>query len=294
MHLHPILFLLPILLLAACQPNSGATAEDDPTAEPTIEVTAEPTETPAPLPNYTPIDLESVYSMTGRILQVDPASLPTVADPVFVNHDAPAITFDRTSLEAAGCTFDEFDGVSCPANSPIASLPCSSVSLPGDLLGALSGDVTLVARCQQIATEPDAQAESIYKSGCMLLQQNIYLVEFQGYIVQIGSAEAFRTNFAPIEDADEALSYALALTGLIARYDVAPTDGLTYFTDHIEDTYVQQVEDSYLVHLWHQEICGCSPFMASQVDVLVHPDGALDWLGAIPTWLDDTRQICVD
>jgi hypothetical protein len=293
MRLHLILSILPILLLAACQQTPAAT-DDAPTAEPTLEVTAEPTETPAPLPNYTPIDLESIYSMTGRILQVDPSTLPTVTDPVFINHDAPAITFDRTSLEATGCTIDEVDGVTCPADSPITSLPCSSVALPGDLLGALSGDVTLVARCQQIATEPGAQTEGIYKSGCMLLQQNIYLVEFQGYIVQIGSVDAFRTNFAPIEDADEALSYALALTGLSARYDVAPQEGLQYFTDRIEDTYVQQIEDSYLVHLWHQEICGCSPFMTSQVDVLVHPDGALDWLGAIPTWLDDTRQICVD
>lgn len=297
MRLCLIAFVFSILLLAACQPNPGAPADDptaEVTAEPTLDATAEPTEAQAPLPNYTPIDLESVYSMTGRLIQVDPATLPTVADPVFVNHDAPVTAFDPTTVEVAGCTFDEYGSATCPPESSLSALGCSSIILASNLLGALSGDVNLIARCMTLLEPGESDGEGIYKSGCMLLQENSYIVENHGDAVLLTSEEDFRYNFAPIESADEALSYALAVTGLNARYDVAPTEGFTYFTDRIEDTYVQQVEDSYLVHLWHQEICGCSPFMTSQVDVLVHADGTIDWLGAIPTWLDDTQQMCVD
>src|SRR5687768_2437939 len=95
MRLRAILPLLSILLVAACQARVGAPGDDvtaEVSAEPTIDVTPEPTEAQAPPREYTPVDLESVYSMTGRLVQVDPASLPTYDEPVFVNHDAPAIT----------------------------------------------------------------------------------------------------------------------------------------------------------------------------------------------------------
>src|SRR5688572_8062644 len=84
MRLRVILPLLTILLVAACQaspaaPDDDATAEVS--AEPTIDATPAPTEAQAPPRDYTPVDLESVYSMTGRLVQVDPASLPTFDDP---------------------------------------------------------------------------------------------------------------------------------------------------------------------------------------------------------------------
>ena len=103
----------------------------------------------------------------------------------------------------------------------------------------------------------------------------------------ISTQEELREWFAPIESAEEALTYAMIATGYSAKYD--PEDyrlGVTdncdpgpefylYFTDVLEDTHVVEVINGYHVYLFDSVDYGCGPFPVSSVIVEVAFDGAL-------------------
>jgi len=93
------------------------------------------------------------------------------------------------------------------------------------------------------------------------------------YRVLIKKSE-FREIYAPIESAEEALGYAMAMTSLSARYDIDPDDPVEYLVPVIAETHVEDTPDGYLVHLFdwdHMMGCDTHPFYA--VKVLVKPDG---------------------
>jgi hypothetical protein len=103
----------------------------------------------------------------------------------------------------------------------------------------------------------------------------------------ISTQEELREWFAPVESADEALSYALVATGYSAKY--APEDyrlavgdicdpgpeHYYYCTDVLEDTHVSEVANGYHVNLFYSERYGCGPFPVSSVTVKVSFDGSL-------------------
>lgn len=129
----------------------------------------------------------------------------------------------------------------------------------------------------------------------------------------VSSQEGLRDWFAPIESADEALSYALLATGYSAKY--APEDyrlavgdvcdpgpeGYYYYTDVLEDTHVTEVVNGYHVNLFYGEKVGCGPFPVSSVTVEVSFDGALSEFPKIklfeqgqPCPGEEMVQCCID
>jgi hypothetical protein len=103
----------------------------------------------------------------------------------------------------------------------------------------------------------------------------------------IGSREKLRDLFAPIESADEALSYALLATGYSTKYEpedyrlAVPGDcdpgpkGYRYYVDTLEDTHVVEVEGGYQVHLFDSQVFGCGPHPVWSVIVQVNHDGTI-------------------
>ena len=80
-----------------------------------------------------------------------------------------------------------------------------------------------------ILAVPRGQVEAAYAYGMsrvqmfcrVLLPQMVrYIVYQEGQFRLVSTFDEFRALYAPIESADEALSYALATTGLSARYNL--------------------------------------------------------------------------
>lgn len=84
----------------------------------------------------------------------------------------------------------------------------------------------------------------------------------------------FKQIFAPIEASDEALSYAMAMTSLSARYDIDPKANVDYLVDVIEETHVEETKGGFLVTLfdWDHKM-GCDNHSFYVVKVLVTRDG---------------------
>ena len=102
-------------------------------------------------------------------------------------------------------------------------------------------------------------------------------------------------TYAPIESEDEALSYALAATGLGVRYGLTAQTDLRYFVNRLEDTNVQQIPQGYQVHLFDYKVCGCGPHPTYAVDVLVTNDGQVRELNREKIYEDPAEDgLCVD
>jgi len=89
--------------------------------------------------------------------------------------------------------------------------------------------------------------------------------------------------FAPVESADEALSYALAVAddnyyaafGLKIHNDGSakvPYPTPQYLVARIEDTHVEETTEGYLVHLFRSPACLCG-YETYAVGVLVTREG---------------------
>lgn len=111
------------------------------------------------------------------------------------------------------------------------------------------------------------------------------VIHKDGIFQLVSTKEELRALFAPIESADEALSYALLVTEYHARYDppayhsgpCAPgglVDNLI-LVEVIEDTHVVEIEDGYEVYLFGEEKFGCGSHPVWSVPVQVKHDGTI-------------------
>lgn len=87
----------------------------------------------------------------------------------------------------------------------------------------------------------------------------------------------FKDIFAPVESAEEAISYAMAMTSLSARFDINPNDGVEYLVDVIEETHAEEIPGGYLVYLFDSDRkMGCDIHLFYAVKVLVTRDGEVN------------------
>jgi hypothetical protein len=113
--------------------------------------------------------------------------------------------------------------------------------------------------------------EFIYTDGCMMPIYVRYAIEKDGQFQLLKNQGELKATYAPIESPDEALSYALASTGLEARYNLETPSGYRYQVNQLEDTHVVETGDGYDVLLYHYQVCGCGPHTTSTV--LLHVTG---------------------
>jgi hypothetical protein len=100
-----------------------------------------------------------------------------------------------------------------------------------------------------------------------------YVIFKDGNFHLIKNPDEFRAMFAPVDSADEALSFTLALTDVYAQYDQKFNRKYRYTVETLEDTHVDKTSDGYIVHASDYQFFGCGPHYYYAVDVMVSPDG---------------------
>jgi hypothetical protein len=119
----------------------------------------------------------------------------------------------------------------------------------------------------------------------------VYIFKINGQYVLVKSIAEMQTLFAPIQDADEALSYALLATGLVAKYDFE-TQFVAYLQEVVEDTHVIQNNDGFVVYLYHFTWRGCPRVrILSQIELSIQNNGNITWTGAVPIYAK-APEIC--
>lgn len=154
----------------------------------------------------------------------------------------------------------------------LTALGCDEISGPGFYLGGLQPSYTVMECIHESAEPPDIRFFR-QQAGLDRRYRSYAIFQDEKYRLIIKRSE-FKAIFAPVESTDEALSYAMAMTSLRARFDFDPTAGIEYLVDVIEETHAEETPDGYLVHLFdwsHKMGCDIHPFYA--VKVLVTREG---------------------
>ena len=223
-------------------------------------------------------------------------------DAIFINHPRPDLAVDFTPFEDAGCPPDEYGRMYCEENGPLGALGCDLITKPSDLFGGLQ-PADPIARCtiepflDQEPGEEDFPEEGtyFYNVGGLYPRFIRYVVYTDGGFELIQNPEQFRAYFAPIESADEALSFAIAMNRTSAYFDLEFDPEYEYFVDEIEDTHVDRVDDGFQVHLFHYQVFGCGPHETTALTYLVSESGEIERLSSEPIFKDPTEDdLCVD
>jgi hypothetical protein len=222
-----------------------------------------------------------------------------------VNHSQPELTVDFSVFENVGCPPDQYGFRRCETDSPLADLGCDEIRKPSNLLGALDPSYP-IALCLVI---PYQNAEGPGVENALMLAEGKYFFNTGGivptyvrYVVfrdnqfeLIETEDEFRSVLAPIAAPEEALSYALAVRGLSAFYNLELDPKYQYFVDEIEDTYVEETAGGYLVHLFFYEVFGCGSHLTYTVDVEVTTQGDVNEISREAIYKDPSEdELCVD
>ena len=171
-------------------------------------------------------------------------------------------------LKQAGCT--EKVQESCPE---LAALGCDEINGPRFYLGGLQPPY-VVMECIHENGEPPNQEYFKQLQGLDTRYRSYALYQDGTYRLFIKKSE-FKKFFAPVESTDEAISYAMAMTSLGARFDLDPNANIDYLVDVIEETHAEETPDGYLVYLFdwsHKMGCDLHPFYAVKVLVTLEGD----------------------
>lgn len=208
--------------------------------------------------------------------------------PEFINHPPPDLTV----------SMDVFSD-----DTLLANFGCNEIQAPPSLVGGLNPSYPIaICAIQYIPGEGTeelaAEIESgqfFYYTGGLFGIYIRYIVYQNGEFVLLKTEEDFRKLFAPIESADEALSYVLAIKNLSANYGLQYVPGYKYEVDTIEDTYVTPDADGYLVHLFYDQTFGCGPHWISDVDVYVSVGGNIEERDSRAIFRDpNLDEVCID
>ncbi len=215
------------------------------------------------------------------------------------NHPKPDLKVDTEIFTNAGCPLNKYGYQGCLDNSPLASLGCDSILEPTNLLGALQPSypliLCLVEPVGTAITQMVNDGNYFVNIGCQRPMFVRYVIFQNNEYQLIKNEQEFREVFNPIESPNEALSYALAVTGLSAYYGLEEDTGYRYFVDLIEDTHVVETERGYEVLLYKYIACGCGPHTTSAVSILVTPQGQLNQIDMMLVFEDPKEdKLCID
>jgi hypothetical protein len=162
------------------------------------------------------------------------------------------------------------------------------------MLGGLNPALPLAVG-STVLSRDEGEIPAVYVKRCMRYQFIRYLVFRNGSIELVDSLNELSEIYAPIESADEALSYAVAATGYTALFDLGNRKKLEFYNPLIEASAVTSTDGSYKVTLFDTYLCGCGPHIINSVDVVVNEDGTLDVAEPQPAFSDPENDgLCID
>ncbi len=208
-----------------------------------------------------------------------------------ISHPAPELKVNTDYFTEKGC----YDNPAClPDELKNIPFPVESINKPNDILGGLEPELP-IALAISMGFTPEEEVPSVYVHRCMAHQYVRYLVYYNDKIHLVDSAEGLAAIYAPIDSPLEALSFAVAATGLSAQYDLDQYANLDLYAAQIEETYVSETGDGYLVHLFDSYLCGCGPHIVQSVDVTVTREGKISLSEAVDAYSDPKLDgLCID
>ncbi len=226
--------------------------------------------------------------------QLTPTATISRVIPEVISHDKPDLIADTQVLRKANCKQGGDDlPWDCAGNNAIAALGCTEVA-PVDLFAGLTPTYP-VMWCERNAELGDPPNKALFKLvGGMRPRYISYILFRNGKYSLISQESEIKTQsdmqavFAPIESANEALSYALVVTDLEARYGLKVQDWAIYLVNKIEDTHVEQTADGFVVHLFDfSDVISCGRHTIYAQDVLVTRDGQVKRINREPIYAFD-------
>jgi hypothetical protein len=210
------------------------------------------------------------------------------SQPEFINHPSPNLTVSTDVF------FDD---------TLLANFGCNEIQAPPSMIGGLEPTYPIaICAIQYIPGEATEELEAVIESGQYFYYTGglfgsyvRYIVYQNGEFVLLKTEEDLRKLFAPIESPEEALSYVLAAKNLYAYYGIQYDPAYEYEVDTIEDTYVINDTDGYLVHLFYDQAFGCGPHWISEVDVHVSVEGNIEERSSRQLFRNpDLDDVCFD
>ena len=195
--------------------------------------------------------------------------------PIVIHHEPPKLRMNTDWVEDAGCKLTRYAPWSYSGNclpySSLREMGCERIEA-NYLLGGLSYPV---ATCTNSNLEPLGPHSE--KVGCLLSERTEALIALVNGTYQFVGPEDIKTLSVPIESPNEALSYVLASKDYYAMYDIEIESYYEYFVDQIDDTFVEETEKGYLVHLFVgvEPVCSCGDHYTDAVDILVTREGKI-------------------
>lgn len=173
-------------------------------------------------------------------------------------------------------------------------LEYANVGRTDDLFGGLDPDLPIIFY-STVTFDHEVTQPAVYTKGCMGKFFYSYLVNLGGRVQLLTSAQDMANVYAPIESENEALSYALALTGYHALYELQGHPDYEVLTQPLEESHVEKTSGGFLVHLFDTDMCGCGPHITPAVDVFVQPDGTVTEAARYDAFRDpELDQVCFD
>ena len=211
--------------------------------------------------------------------------------PDIIQHVPPVLALDDSYFVATNC----YNDLSCLPEGLISTDPqYDYLGIAPDLLGGLTPAVPL-ALLTSNWYQPIPDEQFIYVKPCLSTRHVRYIAHIEGELILLDSIESMAAVYAPIESAEEALSFALATTGYSAVYDLESTPNLKLLVNPLEETYVAETPDGYTVHLFDTFLCGCGPHTIRSVEVQVSRKGVVTQSQPVDAFRDPAiDDLCID
>ena len=100
-----------------------------------------------------------------------------------------------------------------------------------------------------------------------------YIVLRGTELFELSNAEDFKNAFSPVDSADEALAFAVALTGFHPKNDKEVPLGYIKMVEKIRTTSIESVEGGYTVRLFGYQCEGCESHPYFFIDLMATTDG---------------------
>jgi len=204
---------------------------------------------------------------------------------------------DKTPFQNVGCTWQSDSFAVCEEESVLKKMGCDSITSASDFLSLLNPALPMVVcNYNPYLQDPvDETAEGIFNQGCRMPMLVRLIVYQDGNYQLIQNTSGLQSFYAPIENSNEALAYAIAATGNQPLYKYDSSLDYRYLIKELPETKVEEIAGGYEVLLYDYQFCGCGPHTHSIVKVNVQVDGTLTLSDPIPAYEDPEQDgLCID
>lgn len=194
-----------------------------------------------------------------------------------------------------GCSLENGGSITCPNPSALTSSGCSTFHIPSSYLGGLNSAYPMI-ECW--GWDPSGETDSVHVDTCPSHPFYQYAISLGGYLTFLKNTNDFKTMFAPVETPEEAISFAIALTGDYPLFDltISPEVVLSVDRGDLELTSAKETDGGYKVLLFSDKGCGCYyNSLLTANEYLVTPGGEVTLTDSYEVYHGaDETLICVD